>query len=190
LDKCPFIENNVRQGFVKHFQNLNLKLARVGNHRHIEPKDMYHERVRIPYRLREQIWKKNRVEMRAQTMVDVVPISIALIPSLLHQNNIGVTYVRPSNFIMELVISMPLYYVVMPYFIIIIIEASFILTLIHTIDGVRSRPQTPRGTKFVSLHEDIPRKVNEIFASQPLDLGSGGSNPLGSLGPSRPPRPP
>jgi hypothetical protein len=30
--------------------------------------------------------------MRAQTMVDVVPISVALIPSLLHQNNIGITY--------------------------------------------------------------------------------------------------
>jgi sulfatase maturation enzyme AslB (radical SAM superfamily) len=33
--ECPFIENNVRQGFVKHFQNLNLKLARIGNHGHI-----------------------------------------------------------------------------------------------------------------------------------------------------------
>ncbi len=28
---------------------MNLKLARVGNHGHIEPKDLYHERVRIPY---------------------------------------------------------------------------------------------------------------------------------------------
>jgi hypothetical protein len=34
INECPFIENNVRQGFAKHFQNLNLnlELARVGNH--------------------------------------------------------------------------------------------------------------------------------------------------------------
>jgi hypothetical protein len=96
-------------------------------------------------------------------MVDVIPISVVLILSQLHQNNIGVTYVGPSNLIMELVRSMPLYSMVMPYFIIIIIEASFILTIIHTIDGVRSRPQTPRGTKFVRLHEDIPREVNKVF---------------------------
>jgi hypothetical protein len=36
----------------------------------------------------------------------------------------------------------------------------------------------------VSLHEDILRKVNKDFASQPLDPGGGGSNP------SRPPEPP
>jgi hypothetical protein len=40
---------------------------------------MYHERVRILDRLREQIWRKNRVEMRVQTMVDVVPIFVVLI---------------------------------------------------------------------------------------------------------------
>jgi hypothetical protein len=53
INECPFIENNVRQGFAKHFQNLNPKLARVGNHGHIEPEDLYHERVRIPNRFRK-----------------------------------------------------------------------------------------------------------------------------------------
>jgi hypothetical protein len=33
------------------------------------------------------------------------------------------------------------------------------------IDGVRFKPQTPRGTKFVSLHEDIPKEMNKVFAS-------------------------
>ncbi len=46
---------------------------------------------------------------------------------------------------------------------IIVIEASFISTPVHTIDGVKSIPQTPRGIKFVSLHEDIPREVNRVF---------------------------
>jgi hypothetical protein len=53
INECPFIEDNVKQGLVEHFQNLNLKPARVGNHGHIKPKDLYHERVRILDRLRE-----------------------------------------------------------------------------------------------------------------------------------------
>jgi len=47
-------------------------------------------------------------------MTDVVPIFVALIPSPLHQNNIGVTYVRTSKFRMELIRYMPLYFVAMP----------------------------------------------------------------------------
>jgi hypothetical protein len=54
------------------------------------------------------------MEMRAQTMVDVVPIYVTPIPSLLHQNNIGVTYARTSNFQMEPIRFMPLYFVAMP----------------------------------------------------------------------------
>jgi hypothetical protein len=46
-----------------------------------------------------------------------------------------------------------------------VIEASFISTPVHIVDGVKSRPQTPKGTKFVSLHEDIPREVNNFFVS-------------------------
>ncbi len=53
INECPFIEDNVKQGFVEHFQNLNLKPARIENHGHIEPKDVYHERVRILDRLRK-----------------------------------------------------------------------------------------------------------------------------------------
>ncbi len=71
---------------------------------------------------------------------------------------------------MELVRSMPLHYVAMPQSIITVIEASLVSTPIHIVDGVRSRPQTPRGTKFVSLYEDIPKEVNNFFANHPLDL--------------------
>jgi hypothetical protein len=60
------------------------------------------------------------VEMKAQSVVNVVPISITLIPSMLHQNNIGITYVRPSNFKMELLRFVPLYYMAMPQSIIIV----------------------------------------------------------------------
>jgi hypothetical protein len=44
---------------------LNPKLAKVEDHGDFEPEDLYHERVRIPNRLRKQIWKNNRVEMKA-----------------------------------------------------------------------------------------------------------------------------
>ncbi len=45
----------MRQGFVEHFQNLNLKPTRIGNHRPIKQEDLYHERVKILDRLKEQI---------------------------------------------------------------------------------------------------------------------------------------
>jgi hypothetical protein len=51
---------------------------------------------------------------------------------------------------------MPLYFVVMPEFIITIIEVLFISMLVNTIVGIKSKLQTPRGTKVVSLHEDMP----------------------------------
>jgi hypothetical protein len=79
---------------------------------------------------------------------------------------------------------MPIYFVAMPKSVITIIEVLFVSTLVHIVDGVRSRPQSPKGTKFVNLHKDIPKKVNIIFTSHPLYPGGGGSNPLG------PPRPP
>jgi hypothetical protein len=86
------------------------------------------------------------MEMKAQTMADVVPICVAPIPSLLHENNIGVT--RPSNFIMKPIRFVPLYFVAMPKSIITIIEPLFISTLIHTVDGVRPRTQTPKKKNF------------------------------------------
>jgi hypothetical protein len=45
----------VRPRFVEHFQNLNLKLAKVKNNGDFELKDLYHERVRIPNRPKKQI---------------------------------------------------------------------------------------------------------------------------------------
>jgi hypothetical protein len=47
-------------------------------------------------------------------VANVVPILITPIPSLLHQNNIGVTYAGISNFIMEPIRFVPLYFVAMP----------------------------------------------------------------------------
>jgi hypothetical protein len=43
----------VRQGFVEHFQNLNLKVIRPKNHGYSEPKEMYHERVKSPDELKD-----------------------------------------------------------------------------------------------------------------------------------------
>jgi hypothetical protein len=55
----------VRQGFAKHFQNLNLEPARIKNHGYSELKELYHERFRILDRFKEQIWRDNSVDMRA-----------------------------------------------------------------------------------------------------------------------------
>ncbi len=77
---------------------------------------------------------------------------------------------------------MPLYYVAMPQSIVIVTKPPFVPTPIYNVDGVRSKTQTPRATKFVSLYEDIPKKVNNFFVNQPLDPRGGGLNPL------RPPR--
>ncbi len=123
---------------------MNLELTKVRNHGHVELKDLYHDRVRILNKLREQIWRENKVEMKAQIVIDVIPIFVAPIPSLLHQNNIGVTYARTSNFRMEPIRYVPLYFVAMSQSIIIVIEAPFVLALVHTIDGVISKSQTPR----------------------------------------------
>jgi hypothetical protein len=46
-------------------------------------------------------------------MANIVLIFVALVPNLLHHNNVGVTYVGASNFRMELIRSIPLYYVAM-----------------------------------------------------------------------------
>ncbi len=62
---------------------------------------------------------------------------------------------------------------------VIVIEAPFTIALAHTIIGIKSIPQTPRGIDFVNMHIEMPREVDMIFAQQSLDLGGGG------LGPSR-----
>ncbi len=52
---------------------------------------------------------------------------------------------------------MPLHSMAIPQSIITITEALFVSVPINTIIGIKSKKQTPRGTKFVSLHEDMPR---------------------------------
>jgi hypothetical protein len=54
------------------------------------------------------------MEMKALIMADVMFIFIVPIPSLLHQNNIGVTYVGPSNFRMEPIKYVSLYSMARP----------------------------------------------------------------------------
>jgi len=104
----------VKQGFVKHFQNLNPKLARIGIHGLIELEDLYHEMVRILDRFSKQIYRENKIKMRIQIAVNVIPISIAHVQSQLQQNNIGITYAKTLNSIMEPIRFMPLYFVAMP----------------------------------------------------------------------------
>jgi hypothetical protein len=52
--------------------------------------------------------------MKAHIVANVMNIYVTLVPSLLHQNNIRVTYVRTSNFKMEPIRYVPLYFVAMP----------------------------------------------------------------------------
>jgi hypothetical protein len=52
---------------------------------------LYHEKVRILDKFREQIWK-NKSEMKAQIVADLVLIFVALVPNMFHHNNVGVTY--------------------------------------------------------------------------------------------------
>jgi hypothetical protein len=55
INECPFIEYNVRQGFVEHFQNLNLEYARMENHGHVELEDLYREKVKISDKFKQHI---------------------------------------------------------------------------------------------------------------------------------------
>ncbi len=98
-------------------------------------------------------------------MANVVPIFVAYVQSLLHQDNIGITYVGTSNFKMELVTYVPLYFVAMPQSIIIGTQVPFVSTPTNNVVGIRSKPHTPRGTKFMSLHEDMPWEANNCFAN-------------------------
>jgi hypothetical protein len=96
-------------------------------------------------------------------MVDVIPIFVARVSNLLHHNNVGVTYPRTSNFIMEPIRSIPLYYVAMLHSMVIITKTSFVIALAHIIVGMRTKPQILRETKVVNLHTKMPRKVEKIF---------------------------
>jgi hypothetical protein len=52
--------------------------------------------------------------MITQIVANVILIFVTHAPSLLHHNNVGVTYVKTYNFIMEPIRSAPLYFVAMP----------------------------------------------------------------------------
>jgi hypothetical protein len=65
---------------------------------------------------------------------------------------------------MELVRSIPLYYVAMFQSMVTITKSPFITTLAHTIVGMRSKPQTPRRTKLVTMHTKMPIEANKVFA--------------------------
>ncbi len=78
--------------------------------------------------------------MRTQTMADVVLIFIGLVPNMLHHNNVRVTYVGTSNFRVEPIRSIPLYYVAMPHSMVTFTEVPFTTTLSHTILNMRSKP--------------------------------------------------
>jgi hypothetical protein len=56
--------------------------------------------------------------------------------------------------------------------------------LINIVVSIKSKPQTPKGTKNLNLHEDLLREVNKFLVNQQSDQGKNGSDPLG------PPRPP
>jgi hypothetical protein len=182
-NECPFIEDNVRQGYVEHFQNLNPERARANNHGYSELEELYHDKVRILNKLKESIKRDNKVEMKTQIVADVIPIFVIPTLNLLHHNNVGVTYAMNFNFIMEPIISIPLYFVAMPQSIIIVIKTPFVLTSIHIVVGIRSTPQIPRGIELVSVHEEMPKDINKIFVGHPLDISRCGLDlPLGPPG--------
>ncbi len=174
----------MRQGFVEDFQNLNPKPSKEKDHGDFEPKDLYHEKVKILNRFKKQIYKNNKMEMKAYTMVDVAPISMTLTPNLFHHNNVRITYARISNFRLEPRRSIPLYFLAMPHSMVIVTKAPFTTIPTHIITSMRSIPRISRGTDLVNMHTKMFREVDEIFIGQPSDPGGKGLGPLRPLGPS------
>jgi hypothetical protein len=107
------------------------------------------------------------MEMRAYIMANTVPISIALAPNMLHHNSVGITYAKASNIIMKLVRFVPLYFVATFQSMVIVTEAPFVTTPTHTVVGMRFRPQTLRVIQHVSVHREVPKELNKVFARQP-----------------------
>jgi hypothetical protein len=118
-----------------------------------------------------------KLEYRIKFFVFTI-IFVALAPNLFHHNNVGVTSVRTSNFKMELVRSIPLYFVAMPHSMVIITKTSFTTTPAHTIVSMKFRPQTPRGTNLVIMHIVMPKEVDKIFVGQPSNPKGRRSRPL------------
>jgi hypothetical protein len=80
------------------------------------------------------------MEMKAKIVVDVIFVFVALTPSLLHHNDVRVTYPTIFYLRMELVRFVPLYFVAMLQSMVIIIEVPFVATPIHIIVNVKSKP--------------------------------------------------
>ncbi len=74
-------------------------------------------------------------------MVDVIPISVALTQSLLHNNNIGVTYIGTSNFKMEPVRFVPLYSTIMLQFMVTFTKGPFVTTPAHIVVSMKLDPK-------------------------------------------------
>ncbi len=97
-------------------------------------------------------------------MANIVPIFVTFAPNMLHHNNVRITYVRVSNCRMELIRSIPLYFVAMLQSMVIVTEIPFVTTPTHSVVGMRFRPQTLRVTQLVSVHREMPKEVNKVFA--------------------------
>jgi hypothetical protein len=92
-------------------------------------------------------------------MANVAPIFVALTPNLFHHNNVGATSARTSNFKMELVKFVPLFYGNAP-FNGYSHSSSIFNNTTHV--GMRSKSQTPRAINLMNMHTEIPRKVDDF----------------------------
>jgi hypothetical protein len=106
-------------------------------------------------------------------MVDVVLISIIPPPNMLHHNNVEAIYARISNFSVELVRFVSLYFVAIPHFMVIVTKALFTTTLARTIIDMKFKPHTLKGINLVNMHIKMPKEVDNIFVGQPSNLGRG-----------------
>jgi hypothetical protein len=62
---------------------------------------------------------------------------------------------------------------------VIVTETPHVIASTRVLANMRSKPHTPRETQLISVHTKMPRKVDNVFVKQPLDLRGGGSNSLG-----------
>jgi hypothetical protein len=73
-------------------------------------------------------------------MIDLILVFVAPTPSMLHHNDVRVTYPTILNLKMDLVRSVRLYFVTMPQFMVTITKAPFVRTLVHIVIHMRSKP--------------------------------------------------
>jgi hypothetical protein len=79
-------------------------------------------------------------------VADVVLVSIVHAPSLLHHNDVRVTYPTFFNLRTEPIRSVPLYYMAMPQSMVTITKAPFVTTLVHIVVSMRFKLETPKET--------------------------------------------